>query len=268
MFDPGQHNEMMDQAEKGSTAAPAARNQELAVVIPVFNEQASVRKVVLEWVAEIENWTESFQVIAIDDGSTDDSARILRRLAEQLGDRIDVVTQANAGHGQACLRGYREACARGSQFILQIDSDGQCDPQYFFRFWRMRHEYPVIFGRRTHRDDGFRRVIATHILRLWLLVFARVWCIDPNVPYRLLRREVLESAIGIIPPRFDLANVALSVVLERSRHVRCAAVPIRFRERYGGEPTIPISRFADKAATLRRQLRALPAEIPKPADPP
>ena len=51
---------------------------ELMLVMPVFNEQASVRKVVIEWFQEIENWTENFVLLAINDGSTDETSSVLR----------------------------------------------------------------------------------------------------------------------------------------------------------------------------------------------
>src|SRR5437870_5786946 len=108
---------------------------ELLVVLPVHNERASLRKVVLEWFEEIKGWTDKFTLLAINDGSTDDSGYILEQLQTQLGPRLEVLSQSNLGHGQTCLRGYRLACERGVPYVFQIDSDGQCDPQYFHRFW-------------------------------------------------------------------------------------------------------------------------------------
>jgi glycosyltransferase involved in cell wall biosynthesis len=137
---------------------------ELMVVMPVFNEQASVRKVVLEWFAEIENWTEDFVFLALDDGSTDDTPRLLARLHEQLGARFEWRSRANRGHGQTCIEGYRDACERGARFVFQIDSDGQCDPQFFFRLWRLRGKCDVVYGSRVKRDDGWRRVAASLVL--------------------------------------------------------------------------------------------------------
>ena len=55
-------------------------NPEIMLIMPVYNEQASVRKVVHEWFQEIENWTENFVFLAINDGSTDDTQIVLQRL--------------------------------------------------------------------------------------------------------------------------------------------------------------------------------------------
>ena len=232
-------------------------NPELLIVMPVYNEQASVRKVVLEWFHELQNWTENFTILAINDGSQDASHLILRRLAEQLGSRLQILDQTNKGHGQSCLSGYREACRRQIPYVFQIDSDGQCDPQYFFRFWRDRESYDVIYGQRVRREDGWRRVLASYALRSTLLWIAQANCIDANVPYRLMRTARLLPVLDRIPSDFHLANVALAVLLKRDASWRQASVPIRFRERYGGEPSVRLGKFGEKARELHIQLRQL-----------
>lgn len=231
---------------------------DLLIVMPVYNEQASVRKVVIEWFQEVENWTENFVFLAIDDGSTDATPTNLRRLKEQLGKRFEIHEQQNMGHGQSCLVGYREACGRGIPFVFQIDSDGQCDPQYFFRFWRQRDNFDVIYGKRVRRDDGWRRVLASQVLRATLLCAAGANCIDANVPYRLMRTERLLGVLDLIPSDFSLANIALAVLLRRDPSWRHGSVPIRFRERYGGEPSVQLGKFGEKASELVRQLATLP----------
>lgn len=248
---------MADNKVIETSSVPQEGLAELAVVMPVFNEQASVRKVVMEWFQEIENWTESFVFLAIDDGSRDDTRRILYRLRQQLGPRLEIIEQENRGHGQTCLRGYRLACERRVPYVFQIDSDGQCDPQYFFRFWRLRANYDVIYGHRVRRQDGWRRVMASLILKVTLLVMERTYCVDANVPYRLMQTAVLGDKLSRIPAGFFLANVALAVLLNRDRSVRASSIPIMFRERYGGEPPISVAKFGGKAFQMISQLRAL-----------
>jgi len=231
---------------------------ELLVIMPVYNERASIRKVVREWFEELQNWTEKFVFLAINDGSKDGTIEILNRLREQLGDRLEVLDRENRGHGQSCLQGYQIALDRKVPYVFQIDSDGQCDPQYFFRFWRNREQFDVIYGHRRKRDDGWRRKLASLVLRSVLLGVAGTWCIDSNVPYRLMRTEILRGRLEQIPVEFFLANVALAVLLRRDKSIRQSNVPIGFRERYGGEPSVRIGKFGAKAAELIQQLRRLP----------
>jgi len=231
---------------------------ELAVVMPVYNEQASIRKVVREWFEEIQNWTENFVLIVLDDGSRDGTKNLLLRLQQELGPRLEVMSHANQGHGQTCLSGYRHALAKGTPWILQIDSDGQCDPQYFFRFWNKRRNLDVILGNRVRRDDGWQRIVASHILRLTIFFFAGTNCRDANVPYRLMSAESVRRWVDQIPKTFFLSNVALSVLLKRDRSIRQGYIPIRFRERYGGEPSVPFRTFGFRAWELIQSLRKLP----------
>ena len=230
---------------------------QLLIVMPVYNEQASVRGVVEEWFRELEKWTPDFVFLAIDDGSTDNSAGVLRLLREQFGSRLEVLRQENRGHGQSCLRGYRVALDRDVPYVMQIDSDGQCDPRYFSRLWQMCTSCDVVYGNRTSRDDGWRRVLASLIVRAFLLVFFRVNCVDANVPYRIMRTPILGPILPCIAPDFVLANVALAVLLRKNPAIRQGSVPIGFRERSGGEPSVRLGRFADKAAELYRQLKSM-----------
>ncbi|NJK90824.1 MAG: glycosyltransferase family 2 protein [Blastochloris sp.] len=229
---------------------------ELMIVLPVYNEQASVRKVVLEWFQEIENWTEDFTFLAINDGSKDGTLAILERLKEQLGSRLEILNQENQGHGQSCLKGYRLAYERGVPWVMQIDSDGQCDPQYFFRLWRQRSKCEVIYGVRSRRDDGWRRSLASMVLKVVLLLWGGVYCVDANVPYRLMKTEKLGQILERIPRDFFLANVGLAVLLRRAGWSQ-GTVPIHFRERYGGEPSVTLGKFGTKAFELVRQIKLL-----------
>lgn len=230
---------------------------DLLVVMPVFNERASVRKVVTEWFHEVNDWTERFCFLVIDDGSEDGTPEIVRRLIDQLGDRLELRSRENRGHGQSCLEGYRAGVERGVPFLFQIDSDGQCDPQFFFRLWRERERFDVIYGHRKRRDDGWRRVAASLVLKMVLRVVAGVWCADANTPYRLMRTDAVAPYLPGIPSDFFLANVALAVLLRRETSIRHGRVPIRFRERYGGEPSVPLGNFGARASELVRQLAGL-----------
>lgn len=229
---------------------------ELLVIIPVFNEEASLDKVVRDWFTELERVTGNFLMLVIDDGSVDNTLSVLNSLINELGSKITAVTRPNKGHGQTCLEGYRHAAKHGIPFVLQIDSDGQCDPQFFDEFWKLRPHFDVIYGKRR-REDGSRRILASFVLRWLLRVGFKVDCVDPNVPYRLMRTKACEAAFLSIPEDFFLANVALSILLKRNDTIRHGEVPICFRERTGGEPSVPLSRFALKAFELFSQLRGV-----------
>lgn len=248
-----------------SSSQPSA-TPELLVVMPVYNEEASVSRVVLEWFPEIAKTAPSFQFLAINDGSKDGTVAILKELAAQFGPRFEILDRENRGHGQSCLQGYRIALERGIPFVFQIDSDGQCDPQYFGALWRERACFDVVYGRRVRRDDGWRRVVASVVVRWFLLILFRVNCPDANVPYRLMQTARLGPFLNRISKDFLLANIALAVLLRLDRRIRDGYIPIHFRERSGGEPSVGMGKFGTKAVELYRQLHAMLALRPERAN--
>jgi glycosyltransferase involved in cell wall biosynthesis len=231
---------------------------ELLVVMPVFNEEKCLPSVLDEWTDVLDRSGIDYRFLAIDDGSRDGSTELLRAWSNaHAPHRFEFVSQTNRGHGATCMQGYRSACKAGVPWVFQIDSDGQCDPGFFSAVWEMRHEADVVYGARRKRLDGWKRVAASILLRLVVRISSGMWCVDANVPYRLMRTDKLLPLLDSIPPGFDLANIALAV------QIRCAGwpeavVPIVFRGRAGGEPSVPLKRFAWKAAELFSHLRRLP----------
>lgn len=240
-----------------TSSRPEPGHPELLVAVPAYNEQDAIASVVRTWQEALARLTPDFVMVVIDDGSTDRTAAILEGLQPAFGARLEIIRQENRGHGQTCLAAYRLAVARGIPWILQIDSDGQCDPEDFPSFWTRRESFDVLAGARAGRQDGWRRVLASRILQMVLLVAARTWCVDANVPYRLMRTDRIADKVTRIPADFSLANIALSVLVARDRSLRQVHLPIRFHPRCGGEPSVPLSRFLAKAVELVTQLRTL-----------
>src|SRR5438477_4317844 len=98
-----------------STSAPPAR---CLLIVPAFNERASVRKVV----TRLRRTLPEFDILVIDDGSTDDTVR-------QVPPKTAVVTLPfNLGIGGAMQTGYRYAALHGYDVAVQVDGDGQHRP--------------------------------------------------------------------------------------------------------------------------------------------
>lgn len=226
---------------------------ELLVVMPVYNESASINHVLGGWLAELDGSGCDYRLLAIDDGSTDGTLALLTRWRDDHPERMEVRTRGNGGHGQTCVEGYREAVARGIPYVLQIDSDGQSLPDFFGGFWKLRETHDVIYGARS-RKDGWQRMVATAVLRLALRLLEGVDCVDANVPYRLMSCAACGKVMARVPEEISLANVALAVMLRREGGIRHGAIPIDFPPRFGGEPSVPMRRFLAKAVELFRQL--------------
>lgn len=236
----------------------AVLDASLAIVIPIYNEEANIKQVVAEWEKELEALSLDFQFILINDGSRDNTLDVLRQLESTNPKRFVVVDKINSGHGRTCRLGYEAAVASPKvEWVLQIDSDGQCDPSYFDQFWKSSKNADCVFGKRIRRDDGFARSLTSKICKLGASFLGGQDLVDPNVPYRLIRREVLSEALARIPASFNIHNVAVTFIIKKMNGVRWSYVPIRFLDRQGGNNSINLLNVTQWGIDMLLELRRL-----------
>lgn len=230
----------------------------LAVVIPVYNEAGYLAALAAEWLPALRYLDTPFTLWFIDDGSTDASPSILQTLAQSHPAQIRTIRQPNAGHGAACRRGYELALASGADWVLQVDSDGQCDPAYLPAFWRARTTADCVFGHRRLRADGWHRRLISQLCSALVALSCRTRVGDANVPYRLIHARALAEALPRIPAEFGLQNIALTVTLRR-QPLRWHFVPIHFRARAGGTNSLNLRRIVALGWRMLGDLGRLPA---------
>lgn len=181
--------------------------------MPAYNEEACIGPVVEQWLAEARR-VGGARLLVVDDGSRDSTSSVLAALARVHPD-LTVISQANAGHGAAVLRAYREALAAGCEWVFQTDSDDQFDAADFDRLWRRRDEAPFLLGWRAARQDAPTRIHLSRTHALLLRALFGVSLRDPNVPFRLMRASLLKRYLDLIPPGVFAPNVFLSVLAAR-----------------------------------------------------
>jgi len=236
----------------------AALGSPLAIVIPIYNEAANIEAVVKDWEACFKSLGVNHQFILLNDGSKDNTLEVLTRLESASPAQIVVVDKMNSGHGRTCRLGYSAAVAAPNvEWILQVDSDGQCDPSYFPEFWKKRVSADCVFGTRVKRDDGLARALTSKICKFGATLLGGRDMVDPNVPYRLMRREVLAAALIRIPASFDIHNVALTFILKQNPNIRWEYVPICFRDRQGGSNSINLLNVAHLGTSMLFDLAKL-----------
>ncbi|MES1160916.1 MAG: glycosyltransferase family 2 protein, partial [Bacteroidota bacterium] len=180
---------------------------ELAVVIPVFNEEKNIVDLITDWQAAVQAIPVRHRFIIINDGSRDNSLPILQTIAASAPE-IEIHTQANAGHGPAILNGYRRAL--DTEWIFQIDSDHQHDPAVFATLWKNRNDFDFLLGERKEKNATLARKTVSFISTtiVWLLYGNRVN--DVNSPYRLMRSASLKEALVLIPAGSFAPNILLT----------------------------------------------------------
>lgn len=196
--------------------------KELQIVIPVYNEEESLKPLIDDWRTLLNTMSLDYQFVLIDDGSTDRSLEILQTYQRTSPD-IVVYNQINAGHGPAILSGYNTCTA---QWILQIDSDHQLKPDAFPLFWQARGQYDLLLGERREKYAApARRFISLASRSLLRSLFGDHGPRDVNCPYRLFRGPALHQALPHIPPHSFAPNVLLTAWFVH-KHMRILTIPV------------------------------------------
>jgi glycosyltransferase involved in cell wall biosynthesis len=165
----------------------------ISLVIPVFNEEENIEHAVACAIETLALQPGAWEIVAVDDASTDGSAAILARLAE--GEpRLRVVRhEVNRSLGAALRSGF--AAARGD-LVLYMDADLPFDPRDLLR---AMHALAVtradmIAGYRLDRTaEGWRRTLYSYVYNLLIGLLFGWPHRDINFSFKLVRREVLEA---------------------------------------------------------------------------
>jgi glycosyltransferase involved in cell wall biosynthesis len=217
-----------------NSLSPFNESYLLSIVIPVYNESQNIEIVLHDWDKELKRMQIDYCFIIVNDGSKDNSIEVIK----SLGYNIFLLNKHNSGHGRSIRLGYDFAVNHiKSDFILQIDSDGQCDPKYFHLFWADRFKYDFVLGVRTTRGDGIIRKLTSKISLFITSLISSINLKDPNTPYRLFKINTLSEALNLINESFDVHNIAITYVILKKKF-SYMTVEISFPNRIGGENSI------------------------------
>ena len=230
----------------------------LYLVAPAYNESENIRNFVDEWypVVERHNGGGLSRLVVVDDGSKDDTYRILQDMA---GTRelLQPLTKPNGGHGATLIYGYKYAVEHGADYVFQTDTDGQTSAGEFEAFWNDIEKYSAILGKRPVRGDGKSRKFVENVLCFVIRMIFGVKVPDSNCPFRLMRSELVSKYISRLPEDFNLPNVMLTVYFSYFRE-NITFRDITFRPRQGGKNFINVKRIIKigiKAVSDFRKLR-------------
>lgn len=141
---------------------------EISVVVPVYNEEGNLPVLIPKLAEVLRGLGRSYEMIFVDDGSSDGSRRILKEMASQYPSLRILRFKENRGLSAALVAGMREA--RGEK-IVTLDSDLQNDPADIPRLLEYLDRFDMATGWRQKREDSWLKKISSKIgnaVRNWL----------------------------------------------------------------------------------------------------
>jgi len=210
-----------------SVSLHPTRALRLSVLIPVFDEPDSVGEVVADALGVVERLDARFEIIVIDDASTEP-------VGPKIGAHPAVTVlrrETRGGSGAARKQGF--AAARG-EWILWIDGDGTYPPAGIAKLWHHREGFDQVVGARE-RDFGRFALLRRTVKRLACLRASRRWrrrIPDLNSGLRLFRRDSATVWTEALPDGFSCTTTATLAALAHGQRV--AFVDIGYRPRPAG----------------------------------
>jgi len=171
---------------------------ELSIVIPVYNEEDVLPLLVSRLRAVADSLETPYEVVAVDDGSTDSTPVVLQRVRREWPELRVVRLRANAGHQAAISAGL--ACARGD-YVVTLDADLQDPPEVIPQMLTAARDerVDVVYGVRSDRssDSAFKRLSARAFYRL-IRTMSGTHAQSDAGDYRLMSRATVD-AVNSLP---------------------------------------------------------------------
>ena len=206
------------------------------IIIPAYNESANIEKTV----RDIEENAKGFDYVIINDCSTDNT----REICEAKGFNI-VNLPINLGIGGAVQTGYQYAVRYGYELAVQVDVDGQHDPQFLKQMadYMENHDVDMVIGSRFIEKEGFqssfmRRVGITYFTGLIKLCTGKK-ITDPTSGLRMAGRRVIRMFADSYPKDYPEPESVVSVL---RKGYRVDEIPVVMRARQGGESSITMKK--------------------------
>ncbi len=163
----------------------------ISVVVPLLNEEGSLEELYRQIADALEPRSEPFEVVFVDDGSTDGSMSVLARLHDELPNVVVIHLRRNFGKAAALQAGFLEA--RG-EVVVTIDADLQDDPAEIPQLLAKLDEgFDLVSGWKTRRNDPFLRRAFSRVFNWTTGVISGVHLHDVNCGLKAYRAEVLHD---------------------------------------------------------------------------
>lgn len=208
---------------------------QVSVIIPLYNEEASLKELSNRIISSLQDQY-SFEIIFIDDGSTDHSWIKIQELSQSEDNIRGIQFLRNYGKSMALQAGFDEA--RG-QFIATLDADLQDDPNEIPAMIGMLQKgYDLVSGWKKERHDPISKTIPSRFFNKVTAFITRIKLTDFNCGLKVYKREVTDRI-----QLYGELHRYIPLLAKRQGYDKIGEKVVRHHARKHGETKFGISRF-------------------------
>ncbi len=201
-----------------------------SIVIPAYNEEAGIGPVIDGIKKVMDGRGEEYELLVVDDGSTDKTAEIVMRKNVRL-----IRNENNRGYGASLKKGIHSA---GYENIIIIDGDGTYPPDYIGILLDEKKDYDMLVGSRKGYQVSLVRRPVKYFMNRFAGFLAGVKIPDLNSGLRIFRKETAEKYITYFPDGFSYSSTITLVMLCNNYTVKYKT--IEYNKRKGKSKFHPV----------------------------
>lgn len=166
---------------------------DLTLLLPVYNEAESIEKTIRRY-HKIMTEKMSCDILICEDGSTDGTKEILIRLEKELNLTL-IMGDKRKGYPKAAKDALSNV---KTPLVFFIDSDGQYDPEEFWKGIQFFPQYDILIGRRRIQNEKFYRIALTRGFNFLLRIIFHLPTHDADCGFRIIKKEVIDAIVNDI----------------------------------------------------------------------
>ncbi len=229
----------------------------LSVFFPAFNEQDIIAKTVENATRAVSSFVDDYEVIVVDDGSSDRTAAVVEDLARRDPHIRLVRHDVNRGYGAALRTGFASA---QKELVFFSDADGQFDLQELSGLFSMLKRAPIVLGYRIRRSDPMYRLFIAKVYNIVVRLVFGLRVRDIDCAFKLFRRDVLQS--------LELESNGAFISSELLIKLKRREIPMVERGVHHYPRTTGISKGATPKVILRTIRDVIRLRLGRPLNPP
>ncbi len=206
---------------------------ELSVFFPFVNEEGNVEDRVKKAIVVLEKLKIKYEILLINDGSTDKTGQIIDELAGKNPKIRAIHHKQNLGYGEALKSGFYNA---KYSYIVYTDGDGQFDFSEVSKFLESIKNNDVVIGYRLKRQDPFFRILFKQGWKASLFAFFRLTIRDIDCGFKMIKSSVLEKIPHLESSRGAMINAEI-VIKAKKAGFKIGQVGVNHYPRLSGKPT-------------------------------
>jgi glycosyltransferase involved in cell wall biosynthesis len=207
----------------------------ISIVVPIFEEATSIKLLIPDIVQTLAKEDFTFEIVAVDDGSADETRNILRSMRSEFPEHLRVVRHLyNKGIGSALRTGTQVA---NGEIVVYMDSDGQHSPGEITKLLSSIPPYDMVIGFRTRDYRGkWYRNVANRFYNRFASWLSGKGVKDLTSGFRAMRRTVVMHFLHLYPAGFSASSTITLAFLKAGYNVDF--VPINVHPRKVGRSKI------------------------------